>query len=131
MYNLNRVYTEGGLTSNGNSSTRVLARWTGAGTSNDVPRAISGDPNQNLRVSSYFVEDGSYLRLKVLTLGYTLPKAFLNRFGTQTVRVYGTAQNLVTLTKYSGFDPELGSSGIDRGIYPQSRVYLAGVSLGF
>ena len=131
VYNLNRVYTEGGLTSNGNSSTRVLARWTGAGTSNDVPRAISGDPNQNLRVSSYFVEDGSYLRLKVLTLGYTLPKAFLNRFGTQTVRVYGTAQNLVTLTKYSGFDPEVGSSGIDRGIYPQSRVYLAGVSLGF
>ena len=131
VYNLNRVYTEGGLTSNGNSSTRVLARWTGAGTSNEVPRAIAGDPNQNLRVSSYFVEDGSYLRLKVLTLGYSLPKAFLNRFGTQTVRVYGTAQNLVTLTKYSGFDPELGSSGIDRGIYPQSRVYLAGISLGF
>ena len=131
VYNLNRVYTEGGLTSNGNSSTRVLGRWTGAGTSNDVPRAIAGDPNQNLRVSSYFVEDGSYLRLKVLTLGYSLPKAFLNRFGTQTVRVYGTAQNLVTLTKYSGFDPELGSSGIDRGIYPQARVYLAGISLGF
>lgn len=130
-YNLNRVYTEGGLTSNGNSSTRVLARWTGPGTSNDVPRAIAGDPNQNLRVSSYFVEDASYLRLKVLTLGYTLPKAFLNRFGTQTLRVYGTAQNLVTLTKYSGFDPELGGSGIDRGIYPQARVYLAGVSIGF
>ena len=131
VYNLNRVYTEGGLTSNGNSSTRVLGRWTGAGTSNDVPRAIAGDPNQNLRVSSYFIEDGSYLRLKVLTLGYTLPKTLLNRFGTQTVRVYGTAQNLVTLTKYSGFDPEQGSSGIDRGIYPQARVYLAGISLGF
>ena len=131
VYNLNRVYTEGGLTSNGNSSTRVLARWTGAGTSNEVPRAIAGDPNQNLRVSSYFVEDGSYLRIKVLTLGYTLPKAFLNRFGTQTLRVYGTAQNLLTLTKYSGFDPELGGSGIDRGVYPQSRVFLAGLSLGF
>jgi TonB-linked SusC/RagA family outer membrane protein len=130
-YNLNRVYTEGGLTSNGNSSTRVLARWTGPGTSNEVPRAIAGDPNQNLRVSSYFVEDASYLRIKVLTLGYTLPKAFLSRFGTQTLRVYGTAQNLVTLTKYSGFDPELGGSGIDRGIYPQARVYLAGVSIGF
>ena len=131
VYNLNRVYTEGGLTSNGNSSTRVLARWTGAGTSNDVPRAIAGDPNQNLRVSSYFVEDGSYLRLKVLTLGYTLPKTLLNRFGTQTLRLYGTAQNLLTLTNYSGFDPELGGAGIDRGIYPQSRVYLAGISLGF
>ena len=131
VYNLNRVYTESGLTSAGNSSTRVLARWTGPGTSNEVPRAIAGDPNQNLRVSSYFVEDGSYLRIKVLTLGYTLPKAFLNRFGTQTLRVYGTAQNLLTLTKYSGFDPELGGSGIDRGVYPQSRVFLAGLSLGF
>ena len=131
VYNLNRVYTEGGLTSNGNSSTRVLARWTGPGTSNDVPRAIAGDPNQNLRVSSYFVEDGSYLRLKVLTLGYSVPKTVLGRFGTNTLRVYATAQNLVTLTKYSGFDPELGGSGIDRGIYPQSRVYLAGLNLGF
>ena len=131
VYNLNRVYTEGGLTSNGNSSTRVLARWTGPGTSNDVPRAIAGDPNQNLRVSSYFIEDGSYLRIKVLTVGYTIPKTVLSRFGTQSLRVYATAQNLVTLTKYSGFDPELGGSGIDRGIYPQSRVYLGGISLGF
>ena len=131
VYNLNRVYTEGGLYSNGNSSTRVLSRWTGPGTSNDVPRAVAGDPNQNLRVSSYFVEDGSYMRIKVLTLGYALPKAFVNRYGTQTVRVYVTGQNLLTLTKYSGFDPELGGSGIDRGIYPQSRVFLAGVNLGF
>ncbi|MDB5233521.1 MAG: hypothetical protein JWR44_514, partial [Hymenobacter sp.] len=131
VYNLNRVYTEGGLTSSGNSSTRVLARWTGPGTSNEVPRAIAGDPNQNLRVSSYFVEDGSYLRIKVLTLGYSLPKTLLSRFGTQTVRVYVTGQNLLTLTKYSGFDPELGGSGIDRGVYPQSRVFLAGINLGF
>ncbi|MEJ7663839.1 MAG: hypothetical protein WKG07_32050 [Hymenobacter sp.] len=74
IYNLNRVYTEGGLFSNGNSSTRVLGRWTGPNTSTDVPRAIAGDPNQNLRVSSYFVEDGSYVRLKVLTLGYNFAK---------------------------------------------------------
>ena len=131
VYNLNRVYTEGGLYSNGNSSTRVLSRWTGAGTSNEVPRAVAGDPNQNLRVSSYFVEDGSYMRVKVVTLGYSLPKAFINRYGTQTLRVYVTGQNLLTLTKYSGFDPEVGGSGIDRGIYPQSRVLLAGVNLGF
>ena len=130
-YNLNRVYTEGGLTSNGNSSTRVLSRWTGPGTSNDVPRAIAGDPNQNLRVSNYFVEDASYLRIKTLTLGYNLPKALLTRVATQNLRVYVTAQNLLTLTKYSGFDPELGGAGIDRGIYPQSRVFLAGVNIGF
>jgi len=130
-YNLNRVYTEGGLTSNGNSSTRVLGRWTGPGTSTDVPRAIAGDPNQNLRVSSYFIEDASYLRLKTLTLGYSLPKNLLSKVATQNLRVYVTGQNLLTLTKYSGFDPELGGAGIDRGIYPQSRVLMAGVNIGF
>ncbi len=135
IYNLNRTYTEGGLYSNGNSSTRVLGRWTGPGTSTDVPRAIAGDPNQNLRVSSYYVEDGSYVRLKTLTLGYNFAKALLNRFGTQTLRVYVTSQNLVTLTKYTGYDPEIGSQagafGIDRGIYPQSRVFTAGLNIGF
>ena len=131
VYNLNRVYTEGGLYSNGNSSTRVLGRWTGPGTSTDVPRAIAGDPNQNLRVSSYFIEDGSYLRLKTLTLGYNLPKSLSQRVAAQTLRVYVTGQNLVTLTKYTGFDPELGGRGIDFGVYPQSRVYLAGVNIGF
>ncbi|WP_303312739.1 TonB-dependent receptor [Hymenobacter sp. BT730] len=131
IYNLNRFYTEGGLYSNGNSSTRVLARWTGPGTSNDVPRAIAGDPNQNLRVSSYFVEDGSYLRIKTLTLGYNLPKSLLGRIYSQQMRVYVSGQNLLTLTKYTGFDPELGQGGVDRGIYPQSRVLLAGLNIGF
>jgi len=131
VYNLNRVYTEGGLYSNGNSSTRVLGRWTGPNSTNDVPRAVAGDPNLNLRVSSYFLEDGSYLRIKVLTLGYNFPKTLINRFAGQTLRVYVTSQNLLTLTKYTGFDPELGGSGLDRGIYPQSRVFLAGVNIGF
>ena len=152
VYNLNRVYTEGGLYSNDNSSTRVLARWTGPGTSTDVPRAIAGDPNQNLRVSSYFIEDGSYMRIKTLTLGYTIPTSFGRRgttgtprystgtdeptsFGhylaVKTLRVYVTAQNLLTLTRYTGFDPELGGAGLDRGIYPQSRVLLAGLNIGF
>ena len=141
IYNLNRVYTEGGLYSNGNSSTRVLGRWTGPNTSTDVPRAVAGDPNQNLRVSSYFVEDGSYVRLKTLTLGYNFAKPLINRFGGQTLRVYATAQNLVTLTKYMGYDPEIGTTGtadnrgvgfgVDRGVYPQSRVFTAGLNIGF
>ncbi|MDO7874510.1 TonB-dependent receptor [Hymenobacter sp. ASUV-10] len=131
VYNLNRVYTEGGLYNNSNSSTRVLGRWTGAGTSNDVPRAIAGDPNQNLRVSSYFLEDGSYMRIKLLTLGYALPPSLLGYISSKSLRVYVSAQNLLTLTKYSGFDPEIGGSGVDRGIYPQSRVFLAGLNIGF
>ena len=130
VYNLNRVYTEGGLYGNGNSSSRVLARWTGPGTSTDVPRAVAGDPNGNLRISSYFVEDASYMRVKLLTLGYNVPKNLLRYVGGQGLRVYVTAQNLLTLTKYKGFDPEIGGVGVDRGIYPQSRVLLAGLSLG-
>jgi TonB-linked SusC/RagA family outer membrane protein len=131
IYNLNRFYSEGGLYANGNSSTRVLGRWTGPGTSNDVPRAVAGDPNQNLRVSTYYIEDGSYMRIKLLTLGYTLPGNLLSYIGGKSLRVYVSAQNLLTLTKYSGFDPEVGVAGVDRGIYPQSRTFLAGLNLGF
>jgi TonB-linked SusC/RagA family outer membrane protein len=131
VYNLNRVYTEGGLYGNGNSSSRVLGRWTGPGTSTDVPRAVLNDPNTNLRVSSYFIEDASYMRIKLLTLGYNVPKNLVRYIGGQSLRVYATAQNLLTLTKYTGFDPEIGGPGIDRGIYPQSRVFMGGLSLGF
>ncbi|MGI4872325.1 MAG: SusC/RagA family TonB-linked outer membrane protein [Janthinobacterium lividum] len=131
VYNLNRFYTEGGLYGNGNSSTRVLGRWTGAGTSNDVPRAIAADPNQNQRVSSYYVENGSYVRLKTLTLAYNFPASVLSHFSGQTLRVYVSGQNLLTLTKYSGYDPEIGAGGVDRGTYPQARILLAGLSIGF
>ncbi|MCC2545585.1 TonB-dependent receptor [Hymenobacter sp. BT175] len=131
IYNLNRFYTEGGLYGNGSAISRVLDRWTGPGTSNDVPRAIAGDPNQNLRVSSYFVEDGSYMRVKLLTLGYSLPQTLISRAAASQIRLYVSAQNLLTLTKYTGYDPEVGASGVDRGIYPQPRVFLAGVNFGF
>lgn len=131
VYNLNRYITEGALYGTTNGTTRILNRWTGPGTSNDVPRAISGDPNNNLRVSTYFIEDGSYARLKNLTLGYTLPQGLMSRISATQLRVYVTAQNLATLTKYSGFDPEVSASGVDLGIYPQSRVFLAGLNIGF
>jgi TonB-dependent starch-binding outer membrane protein SusC len=134
IYNQNRYILESPLYGNSSGSTRVLKRWTGPGTSNDVPRAVGGDnadPNQNLRVSTYFVEDGSYLRVKTLTLGYTLPKGIQDRITAKQLRVYVSAQNLVTLTKYSGYDPEVGSRGVDLGVYPQPRVFLAGLNIGF
>ncbi|MGI4738125.1 MAG: TonB-dependent receptor [Janthinobacterium lividum] len=136
VYNLNRYYTEGGLYGASNASTLTLDRWTGPNTSNYVPRAVAGDPNQNLRISSHYVEDGSYLRIKLLTLGYTLPKALFDKLpAVQRVRLYVSAQNLLTLTGYKGFDPELGnqggSFGVDRGIYPQARVLLGGINIGF
>ncbi len=136
VYNLNRYYTEGGLYGASNASTLTLDRWTGPNTSNFVPRAVSGDPNQNLRISSHYVENGSYMRIKLVTLGYNLPKDWFSKLAAvERIRVYVSAQNLVTFTKYKGFDPELGnqggSFGVDRGIYPQSRTLLAGVNLGF
>ncbi|RSK48038.1 TonB-dependent receptor [Hymenobacter rigui] len=131
IYNQNRYILESPLYGNSSGSKRVLGRWTGPGTSNDVPRAVAGDPNTNLRVSSYFLEDGSYLRIKTLTLGYSLPTTVMSRIAAKQVRLYVSAQNLLTLTKYTGYDPEVGSRGVDLGIYPQPRVFLAGLNIGF
>lgn len=135
VYNLNRYYLEGGLAAATNAGTIALDRWTGPNTSNYVPRAVFNDPNQNNRVSSHYIENGSYMRIKLLTLGYTLPASLLSSLHSQRVRVYVSAQNLATFTKYTGFDPELGnqgnSLGVDRGVYPQSRVFLTGVNLSF
>jgi hypothetical protein len=120
-----------------NRPVSVLNRWTGPGTSNSEPRVNLSDPNQNARVSNRFVEDGSYLRLKNVQVGYSLPKNWLKRIGFEKFRVYASAQNLFTFTKYSGMDPEIGSyggaleAGIDRGFYPQARVLLGGVNVIF
>ena len=109
--------------------------WTGEGTSDRFHR-ISEEQGLNQSVSDYFVEDGSYMRIKNLQLGYSLPSQLVRKVGLNQLRVYISAQNLLTLTKYSGLDPEMGSSspltnGIDRGYYPQARVFSMGVNLKF
>ncbi len=114
----------------------VLNRWTGPGTSDFEPRVNLNDPNQNARVSDRFVEDGSFVRLKNIQLGYSLPANLLQRFGLQKFRVYVSAQNLLTITDYSGLDPEIGAFnaleiGLDRGFYPQARTFLGGVNVSF
>ena len=115
----------------------VLNRWTGPGTSNSEPRVTVNDPNFNARVSDRFVEDGSYIRLKNFQIGYSLPKAITNKFKIDKFRLYMSAQNLLTITDYSGLDPEIGATqgaldlGIDRGFYPQSRTFLGGVNITF
>ncbi len=113
-----------------------LNRWTGEGSTNENPRVSLTDPNQNARVSDRFVEDGSFMRIKNVQLGYTLPKQVASRMKINKFRVYVSAQNLYTLTKYSGLDPEIGALsaleiGIDRGFYPQARTFLGGVQLSF
>ena len=103
-----------------------------------IPRAIANDPNDNERISDRYVEDGSYLRIKNLTLGYTLPKHLISRYNIDNVRVHVNVQNLYTFTNYSGYDPEVGVStlstnvyGLDNGRYPAPQVYSFGLSLSF
>lgn len=120
-----------------NRPSSVLERWTGPGTSNSEPRVNLNDPNQNARVSDRFIEDGSYIRLKTLQLGYNLPKSWLQKVGFEKCKLYVTGQNLITITKYKGLDPEIGSVGgslelgIDHGFYPQARTVMGGVSVTF
>lgn len=129
IFNANRMYTESMSVIN-NQNASVLGRWTGEGTSNSMPRAIYGDPNQNSRVSDRYVEDGSYIKIKNINLSYTLPKgAFGQNFS--LIKVFVSAQNLVTWTKYSGFDPEVPVNGIDNGTYPITRIVSLGLNVGF
>ncbi|HEV9035111.1 MAG TPA: TonB-dependent receptor, partial [Puia sp.] len=117
-----------------NYSTKALSRWTGPGTSNDFPRLVDGDPNSNFtNPSSFYLEDGSYFRIKNLQIGYTLPQGLLRQWTIQKVRIYVSGYNLITFTKYTGYDPEIGGSsyGIDRGFYPQACSFQAGLSVGF
>ena len=117
-----------------NYPARAMSRWTGEGSSQDYPRLINSDPNGNFgNMSAFYLEDGDYLRLKVVQLGYTLPNRLFSKIGISRLRVYVTAENLFTLTNYTGYDPEVGGGifGIDRGQYPQARTFLGGIQLSF
>ena len=108
-----------------NHSVNTLNAWHGAGTSNSIPRSTFND-NGSSRVSSIFVEDASYLRLKNLEIGYTLPK--LSGKSINSIRLYISAQNLLTSTKYTGLDPE-STNYMDMATYPQSKAFLFGVNI--
>ena len=114
----------------GNYPTWVLQRWTGEGTSNTVPTL--GD-SKNWVCSDMYIQDGSYLRLKNITLGYTLHPSISHKIGINRLRIFARGENLFTWTKYWGFDPEIGSGstslGVDYGIYPQARTYSVGFNI--
>ena len=98
-----------------------LNRWTGPGTSNEYPRVTFVDDNQNMKtVSDFYIHDGSFVRLRNITLGYTLPTSLTDYLKLSRVRFYVSAENLLTFTDYDGYDPEIGggvfSNGIDQGI---------------
>ncbi len=136
IFNQTRAITDN--MTNNRASKHVLRRWRQPGDITDVPRAIAGsDPAGNARSSSRWVEDGSYLRVKTVTLAYDLPYAAIERFRIRNLKLYATAQNLFTFTRYTGFDPEVNFSsnpllfGIDLGTYPQARSIIFGLNVGF
>lgn len=118
--------------SSGNYPTWMLGRWTGEGTSNKYPALRNGDKSSWM-MSDIYLCDGSYFRVKNISLGYTLPQSLTRKVFIDRLRVYVMAENLVTWTKYWGFDPEISSGatslGVDRGVYPQARTWTIGVNV--
>ncbi len=149
IFNAFRFYLDGADGVN-NAGTSVLDRWTPSNPSNTQPRAILGDPNGNTRVSDRYVEDGDYLRLRTLSVGYSLSDQALDNISDgvlSKLRFYISGQNLFTITDYSGYDPELSPAtgavsldpganvnnevGVDRGQYPQAKSLLIGLQVSF
>ena len=121
-----------------NLNKSILNRWTGEGSTNKYPRFMFDSPNENYRVSDLWLEDGSFLRCRNMQIGYTLPQHLTKKAAISRLRIFVMAENLFTLTKYTGCDPEVNGgngfgteAGIDRGVYPQSRTFSVGVNLTF
>jgi len=120
----------------GNYQTSALARWTGPGTSNTYPRLTDNDTNGNFtNPSNFYLQDGAYFRIKNLQIGYNIPTKTLKAIQLDKARIYVAGTNLFTLTKYTGYDPEIGGSagtfGVDRGVYPQARSFMLGLDVTF
>jgi len=130
IFNANNIDLTG-MSAAYNQSTDVLGRWTGEGTSNFMPRAVFGDPNQNNRISDRYVENGSYLRIKNISLSYDLPKSWLSKIQLESARLILSCENVATITGYSGFDPEVDLNGIDLARYPISRTFNVGFNINF
>ena len=135
IYNASRMETEG-MYDDKNQSTAVLDRWKRPGMVTYMPGASA--TKENLKTSTRFVEDGSYLRIKSLTFSYNFETKWLKKLKMSKVQAYVTSQNLLTLTKYKGFDPEVNQyggyaavQGVDYGTYPQSKSYVFGLNVEF
>jgi hypothetical protein len=148
ILNFTRYKTESMTSIWDNQSTAVIDRaqfgYTEAGDAYllnpdaELPRAATNDFNRNTRMSDRWIEDGSYLRVSNITLGYKLPESILKHIGIASFKVYGTVQNAFTWTNYSGYDPEIGAynqnvlyQGVDMGRYPSPRTYTFGINVGF
>ncbi len=140
IFNYNQFSLLSGSSDSNNGSTDWNRRWRNPGDITDVPRPTPG-VFDNSTISSRFIEDGSFFRLRNITLGYTLPGAVLDRLKVKNLRIYATVQNAYVFTKYKGYDPEVSSSigganpgleyGFDYGSYPQPRIFTGGINLTF
>ena len=135
IFNATRIFIEA-MKGPDNQSVAILDRWRQPGDVTDIPRASENDPNANNRISSRFVEDGSYARLKNLTFSYNVKREWVQRIGAQSARIFFTGANLITVTNYSGMDPEVNYRGdsnllkaTDFFTYPQARTYTFGINL--
>lgn len=135
IFNATRIFIEA-MRGPDNQSTAILERWQEPGDITDIPRATETDPNANNRISSRFVEDGSFARLKNLTFSYNMQGQWIERIGVRSARIFFTGANLITLTNYSGMDPEVnyrGDNNLQRATdfftYPQARTYTIGINL--
>jgi len=114
-----------------------LNRWTPDNPSEELPRLTSTDPNDNQRPSSFYVEDGNFLRMRNLQIGWNVPDNIASKVNMKNVKIYLTGNNIFTITKYRGFDPDIGTSGwildtgIDKGFYPNNRSFGAGLNVSF
>ncbi len=132
IFNASRIETEGMYDAK-NQSSRVLDRWRRPGMITDIPKA-----GFDMKISDYFVEDGSYIRLKDLTIAYDFSGSWMKKIGMTKLQPYFSAQNLFTLTRYMGMDPEVNQSGnsgtvqgLDYGTYPQTRSFVLGINIAF
>ncbi|HEY6976393.1 MAG TPA: SusC/RagA family TonB-linked outer membrane protein, partial [Chitinophagaceae bacterium] len=135
VFNATRIETEGMFQVN-NSTTAALRRWKKSGDITDIPKAVFADPDQNSRVSSRFIESGSFLRFRQITLSYNFNNNWTKSIGLSTVRLYATMQNWFTISDYKGYQPEVNrdgtnaiSQGIDYGTYPQAKVLTFGINI--
>ncbi len=114
-----------------------LNRWTPDNPSEELPRLTSTDPNNNQRPSSFYVEDGTFLRMRNLQIGWNVPDNIASKVNMKNVKIYLTGNNIFTITNYRGFDPDIGTSGwildtgIDKGFYPNNRSFGAGLNVSF
>ncbi|GLB49397.1 SusC/RagA family TonB-linked outer membrane protein [Neptunitalea lumnitzerae] len=136
IFNATRINMEG-MTDSKNQLATVLNRWKNPGDITAIPRVSEGNTD-NSRISTRFVEDGSYLRFKAVTLSYNLPTKVLDYLSISSVKLYVTGENLLTITDYSGFDPEVNAfggnntvQGVDFGTYPQTRNIIMGLNVTF